>query len=121
MKNKVIITTFSIIGLLFGLLGLALSLLPLGTIDLIPAIIGLLFGAVCYILTKESGQQRKLVYSVIIISVVAIFISLFTLLFMENKLAEDVKFEEKMEQSEKDATDDLEEALEDIDDLEDIE
>lgn len=121
MKNKAIVTTLSIIGLLFGIIGLILSFLPLGTIDLVPAIIGLIFGVIIYFLTKETKVRRKLVLSVIIISSLAIIISVFTVLFMENKVAEDVQFEEKMEQSVEEASDDLEEALEDLDELEEIE
>ena len=120
MKNKGIVTTLSIIGLIFGILGLALSFLPLGTIDIIPAAIGLLFGLIAYLLSKSTGVRRKLVFSVIIISLAAILISVFTVLFMENQVAEDLKFEEKLEQSVEDASDDLEEALEDIDEIEEI-
>jgi len=121
MQNKFLITSISILGLLFGIVGLVMSFLPLGTIDLIPSICGLFIGGVIFLLTKKSRIRRKLVLSVIFISFLAILISLFTVLFMENKVAEDLKFEEKQEQSVEEASEDLEEALEDLEDLEDSE
>lgn len=121
MQNKVLITTLSIIGLLFGFIGLVLSFLPLGTIDLIPAFVGLLFGLCCYFLAKKSGIRKKLITTVILISLAAILISVFTLLFVKNKVAEDEVFEEKIEQSAEEAVEDLEEAFEDLEELEDEE
>ena len=114
MKNKGLITAIAIIGLVFSLLGLILCFFPLGTIDIVPATIGLIIGIIAYFLIKKTGYRKKLVFSVLIISVLAILISLFSEIFIENKVAEDTKFEEQIEQSSEESIDDLEEALEDL-------
>lgn len=118
MKNRFLITTVAIIGLIFGLLGLILCFFPLGTIDFVPSVIGLIFGLIIYFWAKKSGLRKKLILSVIIISSLAILISFFTEFFIENKVADDTKFEEKIEQSVEESVEDLEEALEDIEELE---
>ena len=114
MKNKGLITAIAIFGLIFSVLGLILCFFPLGTIDIVPAAIGLIIGIIAYFLIKKTGYRKKLVFSVLIISVLAILISLFSEVFIENKVAEDTQFEEQIEQSSEESIDDLEEALEDL-------
>lgn len=119
MKNKFLITALAVVGLIFGLLGFILCFFPLGTIDIVPATIGLVFGLIAFFIAKKSGCRKRLIFSVLIISTLAILISLFSEILIENKVAEDQKFEEKIEQSEQESVEDLEEALEDLGDLED--
>lgn len=118
MNNKFLVTTLIIVGLIFGVIGLILCFFPLGTIDIVPASIGFAFGLIAFLIARKTGYKRKLILSVLVISVLAIIISLFSEIFIENKVAEDQEFEEKIEQSEQDSVDDLEEALEDIDEIE---
>ena len=115
MKSKFLISTLAIIGLIAAILGLVLSFLPLGTIDLVPAVIGLAFGLIAYFLAKKASTRKKLALSVLIIAGLAIVISLGTELFFENKVAEDTTFDEKIEQSADEATNDLDEAFGDED------
>jgi len=121
MKNKSLITVLLVLGLIFGILGFILSLLPLGTIDLIPSLLAIFIGVLVYLLTKKTKIRRKLVITVIIVSAMALLISLFTEIFFTNKIAEDEKFEERIEQSEEESVEELEEALEDLEDIEDLE
>lgn len=116
MKNKALITILAIIGLIFGLIGLILSFLPLGTINIVPAAIGLLFAIIAYLISRKNPVRRKLIISGIVISSLAILISIFSQIFIKNKVAEDAKFEKKIEQSAKESTNDLEEALNDLED-----
>lgn len=111
MKSKFLISLIAILGLIAAILGLVLSFLPLGTIDLVPALIGLVFGGVAYLLAKKAGTRKKLSLTVIIIAGLAILISLGTELFFENKVAEDTGFDQKIEQSADDAASDLDEAF----------
>lgn len=120
MKNKALITTLAVLGLIFGILGLIMSFFPLGTIEIVPAAIGLLFGIIAYLISRKNPVRRKLVMSSIIISSLAILISIFSQVFIKNEVAEDVKFEEKIEQSAEESTDDLEEALNDLEDTDTI-
>lgn len=115
MRNKTLVTIFVLIGLIFGLIGLVLCFFPLGTIDIVPAGLGLIFGLFAFFFAKKSGARKKLVFTVLIISVVAILISISTELFVKNEVASDAKFEEKIEQSAEESLDDLEEAFEDLD------
>lgn len=111
MKSKFFITTLAVIGLIAAILGLILSFLPMGTIDLVPAVIGLVFGLIAYFLAKSANTRKKLSMAVIIIAGLAILISLGTELFFENKVAEDTTFEQKVVESADEATSDLDEAL----------
>ncbi len=117
MKSKVLVTIVAIIGLIFGLIGLILCFFPLGTIDIVPAGVGLIFGLLAFFLAKKSGTKKKLIFMVLIISVFAILISIFTELFVKNEVANDAKFEDKIEKSAEESVDDLEEAFEDLDNL----
>ena len=120
MKSKNIVLIFAILSMFFGIIGFALSFLPLGLISVLPAIIGLFFWFIAYLIMKKSGEKRKIVLVAVTISVLAILISLFSEIFIKDKVAEDIKFDEKIEQSEAEAIDDLEDALEDLE-LEDLE
>jgi len=115
MKNKFFITTLAVIGLIAAILGLILSFLPMGTIDLVPAVIGLVFGLFAYFLAKSANIRKKLAISVLIIAGLAIIISLGTELFFENKVAEDTTFEQKVEESADEAASDLDDAFGDED------
>jgi uncharacterized membrane protein len=111
MKSKFFITTLAVIGLIAAILGLILSFLPMGTIDLVPAVIGLFFGLIAFFLAKSANTRKKLAISVLIIAGLAIIISLGTELFFENKVAEDTTFEQKVEESADEAASDLDDAF----------
>ena len=123
MKSKSIVLIFAIISLFFGIIGFVLSFLPLGLISILPAIIGLVFWFVAYLIMKKSGIKRKVVLVALIISLLAILISTFSEIFIKDKVADDLIFNEKIEQSETESLPDLEEALDDleIDDAEETE
>lgn len=114
MQNKFLITVLTSVGLIFGLLGFLLCFFPLGTIDIVPATIGLLLGIISFLITKKTAFRRKLILLVLIISALAIIISVLSEIFIKNKVAEDQKFEEKIEQSEQESVEDLEEAFKDL-------
>ena len=118
MKSKFLISLLAIIGLIAAILGLILCFLPLGTIDLVPAIIGLFFGLIAYFLARKANTRTKLSLAVIIIAGLAILISLGTELFFENKVAEDTNFDQKIEQSADDAASDLDDAFGDEEEIE---
>lgn len=120
MKTKTIIIILAAFSLLFGIIGFVLSFLPLGLISILPALLGLVFWAIAYFINKKSGEKSKILTIALVIAVLAILISAFSEIFIKDKVAEDQKFEEKIEQSEEEALDDLEEALEDLEDLEDL-
>lgn len=119
MKNKLLITILAIAGLIFGIIGLILSFLPLGTVDLMPAFIGLILGFIAYLLSRKSHIRRNLILFTLAVSVLAILISLFSAIFLKPEVAQDTQFEEKIEQSAEESTEDLEEALEDLEELDD--
>lgn len=119
MKSKNIVLIFAILSMFFGIIGFVLSFLPLGLISVLPAIIGLFFWFIAYLIMKKSVEKRKIVLVAVTISVLAILISLFSEIFIKDKVAEDLNFNEKIEQSEIEAIDDIEDALEylELDDI----
>lgn len=114
MKNKNIVLIFAILSMFFGLIGLILSFLPLGLISLIPAIIGLVFWFIAYLIKRKTEVKSKIIFVAITLSILAILITGFSEIFIQDKVIEDLKFNEKIEQSKSEAIDDLEDALEDI-------
>jgi len=118
MKTKTVVILLSILSLFFGIIGFILSFLPLGLISILPAILGLVFWLIAFLVNNKTGEKRSIVTTALIISVLAILISTFSEIFIKDKVAEDQKFEEKIEQSQEEAIDDLEEALEDLEEIE---
>lgn len=121
MKTKTVVIILAIFSLFFGIIGFVLSFLPLGLISVLPAVLGLVLWLIAFWVNKKTGEKRSIVTTALVISVLAILISTFSELFIKDKVAEDQKFEEKIEQSQEEAIDDLEEALEDLEELEEIE
>lgn len=115
MKNpKLIVNILAILGLIFGILGFILSFTPLGTIPVIPALLGLILGLIGLWIMRRADLKKKVVYAAVIISALAIVISVITGVLIENKVAEDTEFEQTIEESE-------DEVLEELEELEDIE
>ena len=109
MKSKGLTKTVAILGLVFGILGLVLAFLPLGSISVLPGGIGLLLGVLAYFIAKNVEMKKTIIYIVLIISLVGILISGFKIVFVEEEVAVDTEFIEKNEQSLDDAKDVLDE------------
>lgn len=112
---------FAFLGLLSALLGLVFSFLPISNLAIFPAIFGFLLGIIALTIAKRKNQNFSFAKIVVILSLVAIVISVGKQLLIDNKVVVDTEFNQKTEKSKQDAVKDLEE-LENLDEeLEDLE
>jgi uncharacterized protein YhhL (DUF1145 family) len=114
MKKSVLSTRiFSILGLIFAILALVMSFLPIRMFALIPASVGLLCGIISLLIAYRYDLGKKLIYTLLIISAASILITGASLLFFKDTISKDKQFDNTIEKSKKDAENDLEDALKD--------
>ena len=118
--NKSLIKLFAILGIIGAVLGLIFSFLPLSELAIFPASIGLLLGLIAYLSAKKQNINYSFARIVVVISLLAIIISVGRQLFIENEVAEDVEFVEKTSEP---TTEELDKELNELEDedLENIE
>ncbi len=96
---------FIILSIVFAVFGLAFTILPMGTIALIPIALALLFALISVL------RQREKLFSKILLLV--IFLNLLTVIgkevFIKDVVESDQQFESVKEQSEQEAQKELEE------------
>ena len=100
-------TTVNVLAIVFLLLGLVFTILPLGTIALLPIVLAILFAAIAFCTTKGTG--KKLSRAVIIIGMLLVFAVIVKVAVVEDKVAPTTEQEQqKKEQSEQENLKDLE-------------
>lgn len=102
----------------FSLAGIVFAILPLGTIGLIPVILGLVFAVLTYF--KSTPGRKKILPKILIgltLLLSVVIIGKETLI--EDTVAVDASFEEKIEESNEENIQELENELEELD-LEDF-
>lgn len=82
---RVLVITLSIIT---ALLGVALSILPFGSIALIPIISSFIFGLIAFKISKKEGKSALLIKVVFFITIIALGLSIY------NSLRPDVIIED---------------------------
>ncbi len=95
---------FVILAIVFGVFGLAFTILPLGTLALIPIVLGIIFAFLSVL-----RQREKLFPKIILL---AVFLNLLTVIgrevFVKDVVEADQQFENVKQQSEQEAQKDLE-------------
>jgi len=108
-------TLFIILGFLSGIFAIALSILPFGYIALIPAILGLVFGYLAMTASKKEGRSSIPSNLIFLVSIIALLLTTYRIVFTENKVEADSEFIEKEKESKEEAIEELEEIeVEDI-------
>lgn len=102
---RILITTLAIIA---ATLGLILSILPFGTIALIPTILAFILGFIAFKMAQKEGANTKLVKVVFLITIIALVLSIYRSVFETNVVENDIETIEKEKQSEEDAIEELE-------------
>ena len=116
--NKSLITTLSIFGIIAAILGLLFSFLPISNLAIFPAALGLILGLIAYLSAKKKQLNFSFARVVVLLSLLAIIISMSKQLFTENKVADDTEFIEKTNAPTDQDLKDIEELDEDLDGLE---
>ena len=98
----------TILAVLAALIGLALAILPFGTIALIPIILAFILGFIAFKMAQKEGKNTKFVKVIFLITIVALAMSVYRSIFDENIVVDDIETIEKEQQSEEDAIEELE-------------
>ena len=106
-KDKTIMRKFLIIAaVIFGLLGIVFTILPLGTIAFLP--IGIAFILSGLAIQKSKNSQRKLPKMILFISVLTFLSVIGKVIFIKDVIITDKQFELKKEESKQEDMKDLE-------------
>ena len=124
--NKNLITILSVFGIIGALLGLLFSFLPISNLAIFPATFGLILGLIAYLSAKKQQLNFSFAKIVVLLSLLAIIISMGKQLLTKDEVKTDTEFIQKEKQSEEDAVkelDELENELENEleDDLDELE
>ena len=98
-----------------AVLATILSVLPLSNLAFFPAIAALLFSAIAFYLSKKSGDPKKIIHFIFLLSIISLILSTYKALFNETKVASTKELKAKEKESKEDALEDLEEL--DLDDI----
>ena len=104
-KSRPVALLFTIPALLFGIISMALSVVGLGLIPIVPAIVGLLLCAVSWFLFQKSYRIYTLI--VVGVSVISIVVSFFRGVIIETKVAQDANFDSAITQAQQGIDSDL--------------
>lgn len=119
--NKTLIKTLSIFGIIGAILGLLFSFLPISNLAIFPAAFGLILGLIAYRAAKKQRLNFSFAKTVVLISLLAIIISMGKQLLTKDEVKTDTEFIQKEKQSEQDAVKELEELEDELDDLNELE
>ena len=100
---------FIVLAFIFALLGAAFTILPLGTLALLPIGLALIFGFIAFL--KSDAQEKNVPKWILIVAGVTLIIVLGKEILITDEVAKDEQFEQKKIESKK----------EDLKDLEDLE
>ena len=118
--NKTLITALSIFGIIGAILGLLFSFLPISNLAIFPATFGLILGLVAYLSAKKQ-LNFSFAKIVVLLSLLAIIISMGKQLLTNDEVKNDTEFIQKEKQSEQDAVKELDELDDELDGLDELE
>lgn len=98
---------FFIVAALFAILGIIFTILPLGTIALLPVGLALVFALLAF--KKSEDNQKKFPTLILIIVVLSLVVVIGKEVLVKDEVIADQQFDEKKIESKKEAQKDLEE------------
>ena len=98
----------SIIAVLGILITIALTIMPIGMLTAIPALITIICGIILLKLYQKEGSNTMFPKIIIGLAIVGALVSIGRATLTSDKVATDVQFEERQEKSNQEAVDDLE-------------
>lgn len=99
---------FTILGVISGLIGLALSILPFGLIALIPTILAFVFGLLAFKMVKNENSGKGIIKLIFLLVILALGITIYRSIFDENKVENDIETIQKGEERDKESLEELE-------------
>ena len=112
-------TLFNVLSIVFLVLGLAFTVLPLGTIAFLPIALALVFAAIAMMVSKETGKNlsKSLLYIGVALALAVIVKVMVVKHEIERPSDEDLQQQEQVDQENLNMLEELE-ALEDLKELE---
>ena len=97
---------FIVLAFIFAFLGIAFTILPLGTLALLPLGLALFFGFIAFL--KSDAQQKNVPKWILIVAGVALIIVIGKEILITDEVAKDEQFEQKKIESKQEDLKDLE-------------
>ncbi|WP_347925520.1 FUSC family protein [Pontimicrobium sp. SW4] len=98
----------TILAILAASLGLMLSILPLGSIALIPIIGAFILAFIAFKMAQKDGANTKLVKVIFLITIISLALTIYRSVFEVNVVENDIETIEREKQSKEDAIEELE-------------
>jgi len=108
--------TSIILGFITAILAVVLSVTPLSKIAYIPIVAALVFGLIAWYLSKQKQYPKKSIQLIFLLTIIALSLTTYKAFFTTIEVGSTEELEQKENQSEEDAIEELEGL--DIDDLE---
>jgi uncharacterized membrane protein len=100
---------FIILSIIFIVLGLVLSILPFGTIALIPIIAAFISGLIAFRISKKSNKGTKIIKAIFLVIIISLSISIYRSVFETNVIEDDnIETIKKEKQSDQESIEELE-------------
>ena len=100
---------FTILAIIMAVLATILSVLPLSNLAFFPSIAALLFTSAAYFLSKKSGDPKKIIHFIFLLSIISLALSTYKAMFTETEVTNTEELKAKEKESKEDALEDLEE------------
>ena len=99
---------FTILGVISALIGLVMSILPFGSLALIPIVAGFIFGVLAFKFAKKENKGTSIIKITFLIIIAGLALTVYRAIFDENIVEDDIETIEKEKASEEEAIKELE-------------
>lgn len=111
---------FTILALIAALIAIIFSVLPISNLTVFPAVLALVFGLIAFYLSKKTGAVKKIIQFTFLLTIIALFITIYKAIFTETKVTNTENLEATETKLEEEAIEELKELEIDGTELESI-
>ncbi|WP_242132863.1 FUSC family protein [Aestuariivivens marinum] len=112
--------TFIVLALVSSILATIFAVLPISNLAIIPALAALIFGLVAFYLSKKTGDVKKIIQFIFLLTIVALSLTIFKAVFTTTEVADTKTLDTKETQLKEEAIEELENIDIDVEEFEDI-
>lgn len=105
----------TILAFIAAILSLIFSVLPISNLAVFPGISALLFGGIAYYLSKKTGEVKKIIPFIILLTVISLALTTYKAFFSKTEVTNTEELKELEKKSKENAIEELEEL--DLDDI----
>jgi len=106
---------FTILAMIAAVISVILCVLPVSNLAIFPGTAALIFCTIAYYLSKKTGDVKKLIPFIFLLTVISLSISMYKAVFNTSEVTNTQELKEKEVKSKENAIEDLEEL--DLDDI----